>query len=685
MRRGWLRIVVTASVIGAVVAAAASGSAAEPVEQPSWTTFGATTSRAGYTPLAVSGLSRAFVLPLSGRITGQILAADGLFIATSTAGDVVAFDRNGAVHWQVDVGQLAHPCQQLDGYGVVATGVIDPSSETLYVADAFGRLHALALQTGTERAGWPIRLFSAFDEQLDWGALTLAGGSVYVPVASYCDTPLTFGGVYAVDVTTRGVTSWGVVPLADGGGGGPWGWGGLAFDPDAQALFAATSGAFEGGSNSGPAYTETFGLGDRLVQLSPGLGVQASSHPPALPDDQDLDFVGSPLLVDTPECGKLVIAATKNDTVYGWRQDDLAAGPLWTIPIEPYAIEDPFVGQLAWSEKTRSVYAVTGTQFVRIAIGTSCDASISWRQPLGTDSENGSPTVAGDTVWFADNGENALVGYDAASGRKVFAAPLAGTTVEAPTVVSGRVVIGTFSGIVDGFSTTAGVAAPPVQPAPRTTRWADSKHGWQSRQDGVYATVNGGRSWRRIYPYPVQAIALVSPTSGVIATGSRPGECMCATRQLWTTDNGATWHDAPGLTRSFATGGGEVYFWAKGTLRELGSLPRSGAKTPSATALATVSDGTIVGAVRVANGVVALISNRVAGQGWDNAPRVILATGGTATTVTLPRQPGYPLVQSIRAAGKAITVSATDFTADPAQTIAWVSDDGGATWSAAPG
>jgi hypothetical protein len=608
-----------------------------------------------------------------------------VFFVTSNAGDVVAFDRNGSIRWRRNVGQLAHSCQQLDGYGIVGTGVIDPAAHTLYVADAFGRLHAFAVSSGAERPGWPIRLYPTFTQQLDWGALTLAGGFVYVPTAAYCDTPLTSGGVHAVELATGKVTSWRVVPKASGGGGGPWGWGGLAFDPEAQSLFAATSGAFSGGENRGSAFTETEGLGDRLVQLSPALAVQASSHPPELPDNQDLDFVGSPLLVETPACGKLVVAATKNDTVYGWRQDAIDAGPIWTVPIESYAIANPYVGQLAWSPSTASVYAVTGTQFVRIAIDVSCSASIVWRRPLGTHSENGSPTVAGNTVWFADNGKRALVGYDARTGAEVFQAALAGISVQAPTVVRGRVVIGTFDGIVDGFTTPSANADAPPTPGPRSSSWADARHGWQSRDDGVYATTDGGRSWHRIYPHPALAVGVTGPGAGVISTGYAPGPCMCTTRQLWTTNDGTTWHDTPTLTGLFQVAAGRVFFWKNGVLRVLAPFARPATRRLGATTLATAADGTIVGAARTLHGLVALVSGRSAGQGWDNAPRVIVAGPTAATTVSLPRQPGHPLAQTIEAAGDTVTVTATDYTVQPATTTSWTSHDGGTTWTAASG
>src|SRR4029077_5604159 len=140
------------------------------------------------------------------------------------------------------VGQLAQPCGQLDGYGIVGTGVIDASTGTLYLADAFGRVHALDVGTGAEREGWPVRVFSDFRRELVWGALTLADGAVYVPTASYCDSP-SLGGVYRVDEARRQVSAWISVPTTLGGGGGVWGWGGTAYDPASDALFAVTANA----------------------------------------------------------------------------------------------------------------------------------------------------------------------------------------------------------------------------------------------------------------------------------------------------------------------------------------------------------------------------------------------------------------------------------------------------------
>ena len=322
-------------------------------------------------------------------------------------------------------------------------------------------------------------------------------------------------------------------------------------------------------------------------------------------------------------------------------------------------------------------------ELVRIKIGAGCKASVAWRRPLGTHTENGSPTVAGNTVWFAENGTQALVAYDATTGKRLVAAPLGGTTLAAPTVIDGLVVVESFNGIVEGFDANP-TSLPSFAPVhASSTSSADAEHAWQSRSNGVYATDDGGKHWRRIYPQPALAVLRASATQGVISLGFAPGVCMCATRQLWTADGGRTWHDTRTLSGDFAGSGGRVYFWEGGTIRLLASLPThaSGARLGART-IASVANGTIVAVVPLDGAVAALVSNRVNGHGWDNTPRVLVVRAARAHLVTLPSHNGNPLAQSIKANGRRLTVSAVDYTDQPARTITWTSTDAGATWSA---
>jgi hypothetical protein len=518
----WRRLVAAGALILCATASGATAPAA------TWTTWGGNPERWGAVTSDPTALARNFVLPLTGRITSQILFADGSFFAATSAGNVVSFTSSGTIRWEVDVGQLTNRCAQLDGYGVTGTGVIDPATSTLYVADAFGRLHALSLANGSERPGWPVRLFTDNRRELAWGALTFADGAVYIPTASYCDTPGTPGAVYRVDTSTRAVSQWLSVPLASGGGGGPWGWGGLAYDPTVDQLFAVTSGAFDGGTNSGSTFTEFTGYGDQLVEFAPNLSVQASNHPGDIPDRLDLDFVGSPVVFTRQGCGPLVAAVDKNDTVYLWRAGAVGAGPVAELSLQQYDAADPMLAQLAWAPAESSLYTATGTQLVRIAVGADCSARLEWSDPLGTYTENGSPTVAGNLVWLAVNGKPMLEAFDATTGKRVFQAPLGGTTVTAPTVVDGRLVVGTFTGLVESFAfdpTRTLSSASAVTTDATHVSWATAKDAWETRGTGVFATENGGHSWHQIYVGPALSILRISADAGVIELGTAPGPC----------------------------------------------------------------------------------------------------------------------------------------------------------------
>jgi hypothetical protein len=207
--------------------------------------------------------------------------------------------------------------------------------------------------------------------------------------------------VFAVDVTSREVSSWVAVPAEQGGGGGIWGWGGVAYSPRLDRLFVATGNAFEGGTNTGDGFSEAAGYGENVVALSPALELLGASHPASIDQPLDLDFAGSPVVFDRPGCGELVVAHDKNAQLFGWRADDLAAGPLWTIDLERFDPSNPLLSQPAYDPARRAVFVVTGAHLVRVDVAAYCSATVAWSRVLGTGSLNGSPTIAGGTVWYA--------------------------------------------------------------------------------------------------------------------------------------------------------------------------------------------------------------------------------------------------------------------------------------------
>ena len=115
------------------------------------------------------------------------------YVATN-AGRVIAYAPDGYVRWQRTLGALPNSCPQLASWGVVGTPVIDPATRALYVADAFGLLHALDLVTGRDRPGWPVRIYNDPSAEPPSGARRASvGGSIEHRHGSYCDRPMVEG------------------------------------------------------------------------------------------------------------------------------------------------------------------------------------------------------------------------------------------------------------------------------------------------------------------------------------------------------------------------------------------------------------------------------------------------------------------------------------------------------------
>ncbi len=672
----------------APLVAVVSLSGARAAEPPGWTTYGGDSGRSSATAASISpsAIRADFVLPLQGRVTSQVVAARNvprpglttLYVATS-AGNVYAFSENGYVRWRVDLGQYSNRCAQLDGYGVTGTPVVDQTARVLYAADGVGRLHALDLATGQERPGWPVTLYTDTSQELVWGALTLADGRIYAATGSYCDAQPSIGKVISVDPTTKQVSSWEAVPAEEGGGGGIWGWGGSAFSPTLDRLFVVTGNAFEGGLNVGPAFSEAAGFGESIVSLTPALTVEGSSHPASIDEPLDLDFVGSPVVSDRPGCGRLVFGMNKNAQLFGWQADNLARGPAWTIDLEPFDPENPVLSQLAYDPSRSAVYAVTGTQAVKVEIRADCSAAVAWNVPLNTDSLNGSPIVAGGTVWFTLSGTPGLVGLDAGTGRPVATRPLPGLTVAAPTVLDGRLFVGTFTGQLVAFDTPSAPAAPVGPAAPAAaghSSWPDARHGWVSRESGVWATDDGGKHWRRIFARPAVAVVRTAARAGVIRVGAVAAPCTCA-HDYWTTDGGRHWVATTAIQGGLI-GRGDSLYWVKDGTELQRVVPWPPVGRIKSQPIGSVDRGTIVSTALVPGGIAALARDSISGT----ASILVLDAEGRRS-IHLPDPAGALLDQSLSVSGSTLVVDATVFDDGAAHRVRWSSDDRH-TWSAAP-
>jgi hypothetical protein len=601
-----------------------------------------------------------------------------IYVATS-GGRIHAFAPNGYLRWQADLGQLSRPCRQLDGYGVTGTPVIDPETRALYAADAFGRLHALDLATGVERPGWPVRVVTDYTHEHVFGGLLLVGRDVYVPTGAICDNKME-ARLVRISLATGATSAWLPVPFAQGGGGGMWGFAGAAYSARRGSLFVATGNAFRGGTNVGKRFREWAAYGEQLVELSLDLRVRAASHPPEINQVLDLDFSSAPVVAQPRGCPELVVAVNKNGTLYAWRTDRVRAGPVWRAQMRKGSFYAPVIGQPSWSPRHRSFYFATGVRLVRVVVTRSCRGRVAWTTRLPAAYTQGSPTIARDTVWFGAAGRvGGLYAADARTGRIRTRLRLEGAAYAAPAVVDGALFLGTYAGGLH--------ALVPARTRPGTGRslltghvsYADALHGWESRESGVYATDDGGRTWRRVFRRAAERVARATPRFGVVSTRAPAPRCACRSRVYWTNDRGRRWRETRAIAGPFAAGAGRVY-WHDGR-RLVESRPTK--RGLRSRVLGRVEPrAAIVDLATIPGGAVALVSNRVRGHGMDNEPRVLLALGGRAELVRLPAVGGYVLVRSLEARWPELRVRGRDFAplAARAVDVTWWSLDGGRTW-----
>ena len=424
-----------------------------------------------------------------------------VYVAT-TRGLVYALAENGYVRWRVDLGQLERVCQQVDGYGVTGTPVIDFATHALYVADAFGRVHALDLVDGSgarRLAGGRLQRLPA---RARLGCTHARRRLDLFGTGSYCDRKM-IGKVFRVELATRAVSHWVAVPSRLGGGGSVWGWGGLAYSATRDSLYAVTGNAFEGGTNSGKRFREYAGHGEQIVELGRDLRVLGSNHPRDIHQKTDLDFVGSPVLFRHATCGQLAAGLNKNGFLYVWRVQRLAAGPLVTLRLSKPTLAAPLLTQAAYSPRTGALYVSTPSRLVRVDLDRRCRGRVKWGRKVGSGLFNGSPTIAGDTVWLVENAfeGSALVAVRAVSGVVKYKAKLGGPAYVAPTVVGDRIYVPTYTGGLQSFALASALKRGPGAADNGLSEYrssSDGSHRWVSREDGVYTT-DGGGTWRLIY------------------------------------------------------------------------------------------------------------------------------------------------------------------------------------------
>jgi hypothetical protein len=378
-------------------------------------------------------------------------------------------------------------------YGIVATPVIDPAANVLYVAcrsvnsagtAAYQRLHVVDVFTGSEKTGSPVtiqasfpyaggqRIFNPLRVNAPRAGLALVKGTVYVAFGAWVETGTWFGWMMGYAYSGAALTQTAVFNVApNGNGGGIWMSGGApAADANGNLYVITGNGTFDANTSS----LAQLDYGDSFLQLNGALGVKSYFAP----SDEDSDYIsdhdfgsGGATLVLNLNSGPLqhvVVGGGKDGALYLINGDNMGGfgddKAVQRLPLNGGI----FSSSVFWNN---TLYiGPAGAKLQAYAFDTSKDQ-------LGATATSASPSafnwpgaglavsVAGNSgsalVWAVDSSSNCFVGspcgpavlhaYPAANlatelwNSSMVSTDAAGNAVKftVPSVANGKVYLGT--------------------------------------------------------------------------------------------------------------------------------------------------------------------------------------------------------------------------------------------------
>jgi hypothetical protein len=360
------------AVIGTTIGAVATSAGAS--SPPNVTTAAYDSLRSGWDPnepgLSPSDVQSAsfgqiFEAKLKGAVYAQPLVVNGTVIVTTEKNWAYGVNATtGKVQWKRHFGSPALAssigCGDLSpDIGNTSTGVVDPSTNTLYLTTRIQKgkgkkavnhtwMQALSVTTGKETAGFPVELQGTPDNtpgvpftdgsELQRPALLLLGGVVYAAFSGDCDDPPYRGVVIGVSTTTHSISGFwsdeaGAGTNQDSQSGIWQSGGGLVSDGPNQILLTTGNGVAPPATAGGADTPAT--LSESVVRLTVGSNGTltptdffAPSNGPSLDqNDQDLGS-GAPIALPSQYFGTsadpdLLVQVGKDGRIFLLDRDDL--------------------------------------------------------------------------------------------------------------------------------------------------------------------------------------------------------------------------------------------------------------------------------------------------------------------------------------------------------------------------
>jgi len=476
-------------------ASPAGTSAATPVNWPAYLLRpghpSANTAATAITPANVSSLHAAWTwtpaapaAPPAPRPAGLLASPtvfDGRVYIGANNGAFYALNEAAGVPrvaWWRDFGVTkiypTSPCKQQRGIVSTDTVAADPatSEPTVYVAPADGYLYALRASDGAEQwRSLVVAPGTKSNQGYNWSSPTVSHGRVYIGMSSNCDHPLIRGGLKSFDQHTGALLgTYFDVPAGAVGGSI---WSSAAASADGQDVFVTTGNPDE----SGPPYDPP-GDSYSVVRLNATTLAVEDKFTVAGLFLTDFDFGSSPTLFNSSKTNPtpLVGACNKNGVYYVLRQQDLAAGPVWSRAVGNHAGADAgadFCISSAINDTQRShlIIAANSTTIGGVKyLGSvralnAADGTVVWQHGLpcvvlGSPSMNGRGVVA---VGLYNNGRAssnacksgtspALYLFDASNGKQLRTLPAGVGVYSQPVFADNYLLVATEDGTLLAYT-----------------------------------------------------------------------------------------------------------------------------------------------------------------------------------------------------------------------------------------
>lgn len=336
-----------------------------------------------------------------------------------------------------------------NAYGAVLSSsvAVDPAAHMAYYGTPDARVYAVDTRDG--HGVWNVQLGDPAHGAFIWSSPLLANGKLYIGLASHEDNPCIRGAAFALDPAT-GATIWrrDMVPAGELGGGV---WSSLTAIPTAGQVIVTTANPCEG--------TKVPALEDAIVALDWNTGTPIWQYQALHNDSCDCDF-GQGAVSYLLDGRQYVVAGNKYGVVYGVAPPASAGSAprlVWSTRISG-------AGYLGTAGVYQPPTYSDGRVFVAggPTLDGACRAAL-W----ALDARSGSPlwrvctsgqvvaasAISHDVLFVAETG--VLKGYDVATGRVVWSAPLGGPQWGGVAIVGNAVVVGSVQGMLRVYALPA--------------------------------------------------------------------------------------------------------------------------------------------------------------------------------------------------------------------------------------